>query len=284
MKPTGASAVMSARASVPDAMDDFPTPPWATRALPAIVLPMLGLSLEGRDVWEPAANRLCMAEPLREFVAATKMSMRQGRVWTSDVFDYGAPLDDVGSFVGEPGLLDDLAQGPPGGADFIVTNPPFNLALDFALKAISVARVGVALLCRSNWAEGIDRYERLFEPHPLTAMAQFVERVPMTEGGSYMAEPDEFGNRMRLPAYRGGYDPEASTATSYAWFVWVNGKARESLRWTNAQALHPPMLLHIPPCRERLTMPDDARRFGRIKEARVRAMLAQLGVDMSEDD
>jgi hypothetical protein len=51
---------------------------------------------------------------------------------------------------------------------------------------------------RSVWAEGRDRYERLFSKKPPTMIAQFVERVPMTKGR---------------------WDPEADTATSYAWFV-----------------------------------------------------------------
>lgn len=57
MKPAGHTAVMNQRSEALDAADDFPTPPWATRALAQSVLPTLGLALEGARVWEPAAGR-----------------------------------------------------------------------------------------------------------------------------------------------------------------------------------------------------------------------------------
>jgi hypothetical protein len=82
--------------------------------------------------------------------------------------------------------------------DWIITNPPFNGAWHFAKRALLEAR-GVALLVRSNWAEGGERYEQIFRDKPPTVIAQFCERVPMVKGR---------------------WDPEASTATSYAWFVW----------------------------------------------------------------
>ena len=49
---------------------------------------------------------------------------------------------------------------------------------------------------------------------------------------------------------KGRWDPEASTATAYAWFVWRHPIAVETqLTW-------------IPPGqRESLTRPDDVRRF-----------------------
>jgi hypothetical protein len=51
---------------------------------------------------------------------------------------------------------------------------------------------------------------------------------------------------------RGRWEPDASTATSYAWFVWSLQDERKDTRFT-----------WIPPgCRTRLTKPDDAIRFG----------------------
>lgn len=219
MKPRGAGSVTNARA-VPDGVDDFPTPCWATRALVRCVLPTLGLSVEGARVWEPAAGRGIMSLVLEEFGA---------RVFASDVIDYGCTvagkrvLDAVGSFVGEgPDVM------PARAADWIVTNPPFRLAADFFERGISEAP-HVALLLRSNWAEGVDRYERIFSKHPPLAIAQFVERVPMV---------------------RGRWDPDATTATAYAWFVWLRGASVGT------------RMLWIPPGqRQALTYPDDRRRF-----------------------
>jgi hypothetical protein len=110
---------------------------------------------------------------------------------------------------------------------WIITNPPFRLAVQFAERALDIARHGLALLVRSVWAEGCDRYRRLFSTRPPTVIAQFVERVPMTKAR---------------------WDPEADTATSYAWFVWaLQDECNET--W----------FMWIPPgCRTRPTKPNDA--------------------------
>lgn len=190
MKARGHTAVMSARASVVDALDFFPTPPWSSRALVEDVLPQLGAALDpaSMTLWEPAAGGGHMVETLRPYFR---------EAFASDVYDYGCGYA-VGSFVGEG---PDVARCPFT-PDLIVTNPPFNAALEFAERALDEARVGAALLVRSNWAEGCHRYQRLFRDRPPSVIGQFVERVPMVKGR---------------------WDPEASTATSYAWFVWRKG-------------------------------------------------------------
>ncbi len=83
--------------------------------------------------------------------------------------------------------------------DWIITNPPFKQAEEFAAKALSIAKRGVAIFARSVFAESIGRHQRLFSKFPPTKVAQFAERVPIVKG--------------RL-------DAKASTATGYAWFVW----------------------------------------------------------------
>ena len=243
MRASGHSAVMSQRVDPLDGLDDFPTQPWGARALEAHVLPAMGLSLSGRRVWEPAAGRGIMAAVFRE---------ARAEVITSDVHRYrdGAPLDLCGSFVGEGCDIAHVRD-----VDIIATNPPFSLALEFVLRGLAEARVAVAMLCRSNWAEGVERYERLFKPHPPAMIAQFVERLPMTAGATYQGE-----GGIRFQAHRGGYDPEASTATSYSWFV-----SRAGARGDNG--FGDTRTIWIPPCRKQLERPDDARRFGKIRTA-----------------
>ncbi len=51
----------------------------------------------------------------------------------------------------------------------------------------------------------------------------------------------------------GGYDPEASTATDYAWFIWSEPKRCKLL--VGAGPSFP--MQHIPPCRARLTKHED---------------------------
>jgi hypothetical protein len=212
--PKGSRAVVNRRLDPADSLDFFPTPPWATRALTHHVI----MDAHGA-VWEPAAGEGHMAEVLRETFDP---------VHASDVADYGKGYA-VGSFAGRSDLPAPHAQCPfvP---DWIITNPPFNCAVDFAARGITTARRGVALLVRSNWAEGAARYNALFRVAPPSIVAQFAERVPMVKGR---------------------WDPQASTATAYAWFVWDRVRTGTRFVW-------------IPPgCRQRLTCPSDVERFGR---------------------
>ena len=172
-------AVMSQRHEKKDSLDYFPTPPWATRALfQSVILPM-GF-VHYKDVClEPACGGGHMVKVLKEYF---------DKVESCDIADYGQ--DRIADF-----LSKDVEQE----CDFIITNPPFNLAEEFVIKALSMTRKLVAVFARTQFMEGIGRYERLFKPNPPTIIAQFSERVPIVKG--------------RLSA-------TASTATSYAWFVW----------------------------------------------------------------
>ena len=57
-------AVMSQRVEAKDSPDDFPTPPWATRALMEYVIEKASLST--RSCLEPACGAGHMAKVLRE--------------------------------------------------------------------------------------------------------------------------------------------------------------------------------------------------------------------------
>jgi hypothetical protein len=202
---------MAQRHEPPAALDFFPTPPWATRALFKHVLPALCIEKIG-TVWEPACGEGHMAAVIAEFACDPVMA--------SDVYGYGYGVAPV----------DFLFDAPLARQDWIITNPPFSLACEFTLRALDLATEGVAMLVRMQWIEGIGRYEKLFRDRPPSVYAPFVERVPMVKGR---------------------WDPDASTATSYAWFVW----------W-KAHFDRPSRVFWIPPgCRERLTHPQDRGRF-----------------------
>lgn len=76
----GFTSVMAQRREPPDAVDYFPTPLWASRALFRHVLPALGIEFVDR-VWEPACGEGHMAAVITEFA--------RKRVLASDIFDYG---------------------------------------------------------------------------------------------------------------------------------------------------------------------------------------------------
>ena len=195
-------AVMAQRHESADSVDDFPTPPWATRALIEHVIGRENVT--GKACFEPACGRGYMAEPLRSYFED---------VLASDIVDYGYGK-----------VVDFLSAKPPKGVDWVITNPPFRLAEDFFHRAMAMANVGVAVLVRTVFLEGIGRLERVFSKHPPTLVAQFSERVPMV---------------------RGRLDRKASTATGYAWVVWIKPLgAHTRLTW-------------IPPCRKRLERDAD---------------------------
>jgi hypothetical protein len=215
----GARAVMASRQHPADDFDFAPTPPWATRALMERVLPNIrdiDFEIREQKVWEPACGEGHMAEVLAEYFK---------QVTATDIADhafygYGAGGND---FL-QPHTIIPLRE-----RDWIITNPPFeDKAEAFTLRALDLARVGVAIFAQLRWLETIGRYENIFRDRPPTLLAFFVERVPLCMGR---------------------YDPTGTTATAYMWLVWVKDRVPQAPLW-------------IPPgCREALTRPDDAKRF-----------------------
>lgn len=175
------SAVMQQRSEPHDSLDDFPTPPWATRALCEWIQRDLGQPIGCMTCREPAANRGHMVAPLTEYFE---------RVDASDVHDYG---------VGYP-VADYLFGLAPPATDWTITNPPFRLAEAFITRAIESSRMGVAVIVRAAFLESVGRYERLYRDTPPSHVLQFTERVVM---------------------HKGRLAPEGSTATAYAWLVWA---------------------------------------------------------------
>ena len=197
-------AVMAQRVEAKDSLDNFPTPPWASRAL---IEHVIGTgAVKGKSCLEPACGAGHMARPLSEYF---------GEVHASDAFDYG--FGRVRDFLTHPYECDRF--------DWVITNPPFRLAEEFTLRALNVAKEGVAILARTVFIESVGRYRNLFEQTPPSLFAQFTERVPMVKG--------------RL-------DRKASTATGYAWLV-----------WRKAQGATEPKLVWIPPCRKLLETESD---------------------------
>jgi len=154
-------AVMAQRFEPSDSADDFPTPPWATRAL---IENVIGVEkTRSMSCLEPAAGRGYMARPLAEYF---------DNVDVADAYPYGfAPIRDFLTFPYQA-----LSH------DWVITNPPFRLAEEFVNRALFVARKGVAILARTVFLESVGRYESIFSTTPPSIFAQFSERVPMVKG------------------------------------------------------------------------------------------------------
>lgn len=196
------------------ALNFFPTPPWGSRALAAVIRE---LDLAATVVWEPACGQGHMADPLREYFRT---------VIASDIhpFGYGAVLDFL-----SPDALQCASIKP----DWIITNPPFKRAQDFLRRGLELATTGVALIARLSWLEAEERYFDLYgasNPNRMTVCCPYIERLSMQLGS---------------------WEPELSSATSYAAFIFMKGAT-------------PMPIKPIPPgTKARLTRPDDARRFAK---------------------
>lgn len=188
------SAVMAQRSEAHDSLDDFPTPPWATRAICSRIARDTRLTdLSARD---PCAGRGHMVRPLQEYFS---------EVYAADVHDYGAGIAQ----------RDFLYPGEISMVDWTFINPPFRLAEQFIERAIETSRKGVVCIARTSFLEGERRAAGIFAIHRPDAIYQFAERVVMLKGRLVQA---------------GALDPEnldgdgdmrkASSATAYCALVW----------------------------------------------------------------
>lgn len=225
--PKNARAVVAQRIQPIDSLDFFPTPPWATRALMRDVLIANGLfreRLQETSCWEPAAGMGHMVGPLKEFFPL-------GKVYASDVHDYGQGFG-VGSFIGY-GSFDRATC--PFVPDWIITNPPFVPAQDFLERALDESLIGVALFLPTRWVETPGRYSNVFSKRAPSYIAQFAGRVSLLEGR---------------------WDPAASTATAYAWYVWLQSEPART--WSRYVWIKPD-------AKARLTLPDDVRSYAHLR-------------------
>lgn len=179
-------------------LDYYPTPAWATRALLKYVP-----SVSGATCLEPACGAGHMSRALLEVFPEVR---------SYDIADRG--YGKLANF-----LTDDFSP-----VDWVITNPPYNVALDFVKKSLLLSSTGVAMFLRSTFAESAGRYEELFRDTPPTTIAQFVERVGLVKNGVVS---------------------KANACVPYAWFVWDKRQGgRTDFVW-------------LPPCKKALERPED---------------------------
>lgn len=183
-----------------DATNLFPTAPWGGRTIGEIVR---RLDPKARTCWEPACGPGMLAHGLNDNFQA---------VYQSDYVQYG----DHRIF--------DFVRGPedqvPFTADWIITNPPFDLDEEFVQLAYARARRGAAMLVRLGFLEGQKRWQLLYRDCRYYAVAPFSERLPLIMGC---------------------WDPEASSAAAYAWFIWLKPGVGPRIRPPH------PYVIDIPP-------------------------------------
>lgn len=124
------------------------------------------------------------------------------------------------------GVFDFLGDDPPRKAPAdIITNPPFPLGQEFVEHGLSIGR-SVSCVCRLAFLESRGRHELMDQ---LTVIAPLTERARMTLGR---------------------WEPKRSSATVYAWFIWINGRLGERK-----------LVLPPPGTKARLTYESDIQEF-----------------------
>ena len=225
--PGGARAMMASRREPPKSLDSFLTPPWATRALCEALRARCLLRRYGQ-AWDPACGFGHMSGPLEEYFAT---------VVASDIFAYGGVRE-----LWPPGwwrildFLDETETTPV--VDWIFINPPFNAGIAFALRAIALAQVGVAILVPTRWLAGETRYTDLYAVARPRLIVQYAERVPML---------------------RGRWVPGSSTATDYLWLIWERCPLGKTFDAPRAETIWLP-----PGQQETWTKPGDIERYAEL--------------------
>lgn len=131
---------------------------------------------------------------------ARELEKRFGSVMAVDIVDRGYPNTIVGDF-----LSMDFGDTQ---FDAVITNPPFERALEFVQKSLQVTKRGgyVAMFLKITFLEGVKR-KAFFEKYPPSDILVFSSRQNPLRNGEAV---DENGKPWR-------------STVCYAWFIWHKG-------------------------------------------------------------
>ncbi len=157
-----------------------------------------------KDVYEPAAGKLAIVKILQEYF--------NGIVSCSDI---NSP---DGVIIG----LDFIKHTFHEKVDYIITNPPFSLTVEFILKCMEVAIDKFALLMKSDFLSGIARYNLIYSK-------QNVSEFGLKYFKEFVRKPD-----LRAEIRKDGKYPTGIDA--FAWYIWEKGyNKKPMISWINNQ-------------------------------------------------
>ena len=138
------------------------------------------------------------------------MIQRGTKVVSTDLVYRGYGKGDVNFF--ECGCM-------PEGCTAIVTNPPYKYATEYVIHGLGLLeeRGLLCLFLKTTFAEGKERYARIFSVTPPKYVLQCSERVLCAKNGEFEYMQEHGGS-----------------AISYAWWVWEKGYTGPTiLDWIN---------------------------------------------------
>lgn len=166
--------------------DFYPTPKWAVEAL-------LEREVFKGDCWEPACGQGHISKVLLD---------KGYNVYSTDILDYGFGISGI-DFLNE----NDLFSGTHKKVSNIITNPPFNIAVEFINKSKRFADHKIAMFLKTTFLEGVERKTMWKDKQfPFKKMYQFSRRV------SFCKEDKSHKNGGMM---------------AFAWFVWEKGYVGE---------------------------------------------------------
>jgi len=171
--------------------DFYPTPGWAVTAL-----------LQREDFsgtfWEPA----CGKGDISKILIGSGFD-----VHSTDILDYGYGISGV-DFLNENSMFSDRHTV----VNNIITNPPFNIALEFIKMSKRAADQKIAMFLKTTFLEGVERQQMWKDTvFPFKKMYQFSRRV-------------SFGKENKTHKNGG--------MMAFAWFVWdKNHSGSATIDW-----------------------------------------------------
>jgi len=187
LKTLGATNLSKAERSK---LDYYGTSPESTEAL-------LRNEEFSHDVWEPCAGHHLIAD---------KLEARGYNVRTSDIADYEGYEHEILDFLEYNGSWD----------GDIITNPPYDISTDIAVKALNLLKPGhkLAMFLRLQYLEGTNRYNRVFKDNPPKTVYVFINRQTSSK-------VDDFS---------------VGSAVAYCWYVWEKGfKGDTVIKWISTK-------------------------------------------------
>ena len=150
------------------------------------------------NIWECACGTGHLSKALQKLGYNVK---------SSDVIDRG---------YGETGIDFFSVNKMPENCKCILTNPPYNKAMEVILHALNILPEDgqCIMLVKTTFLEGKKRFKELFTNHPPKYMFQFVERLICAKNGDF-----EYMNTV-------------GSAVSYCWMVFTkNNKELTQIDW-----------------------------------------------------
>ena len=187
--------------------DFYQTPSFATKSLLDLRL------VEAHNIWEPMAGNGAIAEVLKQ--------NKYLNVTTSDIVQRDYKLDFIQDFFNMKEFpVSMLEKGGRG----IITNPPYNVADDFILHALSTLKADyLAVFLPVRYLEGSKRYLEIYQHYKPRDVIVFARRL-----GCYKDSDVKSGVKIT--------DHGIASAVAYMWLCFfrptmMDKNAETKLHW-----------------------------------------------------